>query len=36
LELVREEIASLFPSETEEEQDDRQISLTDFMKTDLD
>ena len=36
LELVREEIASLFPSEVEEEQDDRQISLTDFMKTDLD
>ena len=37
LELVREEIASLFPSEAEEEeQDDRQISLTDFMKTDLD
>ena len=36
LELVREEIASLFPSETEEEQDDRQISLTDFMKADLD
>jgi hypothetical protein len=33
---VREEIASLFPSEVEEEQDDRQISLTDFMKTDLD
>jgi DNA polymerase II large subunit len=36
LELVREEIASLFPSEVEEEQDDRQISLTDFMKADLD
>jgi len=30
--LVKDEIASLFPSEAEEEVDDRQISLTAFMK----